>query len=222
MSVETEQVAPPEPTAIEPSRVLVLNDAEQRAIIDMFVNASTVGLDAHRLVQRVAYGDEYANPADELARITLRKRRLEEEVRRCNKAIASVEEQVCEDLASEGLTSVKHAATGATLLLDQKIWAKLDVETEGLPKEEADEIRAAIKARAGRALIDAGLGHLVREDFNLNTVSAVFREQIKAYNAEQADLPEHERVPRAPESFLPDELRGLLRIDNTPHISVRA
>ena len=206
----------------------MLNDEEQRillyALSHLEVERDGIG-DRHlveRLRHRVAHGDEYANPTDELARVTLRKRRLEGEVRRCNIAIERVEQLVCEDLLEQGHSKVGHAATGATLSLDRKLWAKLDVDTDDLAKDEAEAVRAAAKAAAGDALIEAGLGDYVRSDFNLNSVSAYFREQIKAYDAEQLELPEHERVPRTADSFLPEALRGHLRLDDTPRISVRA
>jgi hypothetical protein len=211
-----------EPTAIEPSRVLVLNEDEQRELLQALPL-----VDDHpssgpgRLWERLAYSDEYANPTDELARVTLRKRRLEAEVRRCNITIARVEEQVCEELMAAGHRKVTHAATGATLALDSKVWAKLDVDTSDMSKEEADAVRADRKAAAGDMLIEVGLGDYVRNDFNMNSISAYFRQQIKDYNAEQAELPEHQRQPRTAQSFLPAELDGYLIIDDTPHITVR-
>jgi hypothetical protein len=213
-----------EPTAIEPSRVVILDDAEQRAIIDAYANLPDgfVPPVLKRLVDRIAFGDEYVNETDELVRTTLRKRRLEAETRRCNIRIENLEEAVVEQLLERGDTGGKHAGTGASYRLDSKVWAKLDVDVDGLPKDQADEVKARVKAQAGDALIAAGLGDFVRSDFNLNTVSAYFREQVKAWRAEQQDLPERERAPRDISEFLPDELRGLLRLDDKPTITVRA
>lgn len=223
----------PPPTAIEPSRVLVLNDDEQRLVIETiesivapFIDEEGVarqlaaddqGVPVRSLMMlrdRVAYGDEYVNPVDELTRITLRKRRLENEVRRCNIRIAQVEEQVVEEFAEAGDTGRKHAGTGATLTLARKIWAKVVKQGE---KATPDE-----KAAAAEGLIAAGLDDFVRPDFNTNTVSAHFRELINAYDAEQRQLPEHKRVPRPAADFLPPELQGLIELDDTPHITVRA
>jgi hypothetical protein len=214
--------------AIEPSRVLVLNDDEQRILLHALTRLvpAREGLgDGHlveRLHDRIAHGDEYANPTDELTRVTLRKRRLEGEVKRCNIAIGRVEEQVIEDMQRDGHRSVGHAATGATLTISRKLWARVDVDTDGLNKDDADAARAAAKAQAAEALIDAGLGDYVRPDFNLNSVSAYFRALVNEYDAEQAELPEHERVPLLAVRFLPDELHGHLRLDDKPTISVRA
>jgi hypothetical protein len=216
----------PAPTAIEPSRVLVLNDDEQRLLLDALDNSVGSSIDPgaplNRLHSRIAYGDEYVNAKDELARVTLRKRRLEGEIRRCNMAIERCEEQVVEEFIDEGSSGFKHDATGANLILDRKVWVKLDVDTEGLPKDEADRVRREHKARAADGLIAAGLGDYVKPDFNSNSVSAYFRELIKTYAAEQRELPEHQRTPLPAEAFLPDQLRGLLVIDDSPSISVRA
>jgi hypothetical protein len=223
--------AGPAPTAIEPSRVLVLDDSEQRLLIETIetIFHAFAGDDSvphaslRRLHDLIAYGEEYANPTDELVRTTLRKRRLEGEIRRCNAAIERTTEMVVEELADRGDSGGKHAATGASYRIDRKVWARIDVDVEGLPKDEADRRRAEAKAAAAAAMqANADLAVFVREDFNASTVSAYFREQIKAYDEEQRALPEHERAPRAAEDFLPDELRGLLKLDDTPTIQVRA
>jgi hypothetical protein len=227
MTLET-RPTPPEPTAVEPSRVLVLNDDEQRILMHALTRLAPEREDlgdrhlVQRLHGRIAHGDEYVNPTDELARVTLRKRRLEGEVKRCNIRISRVEEQVLEDLQRDGHKSVGHAATGATLTVTRMLWAKLDVDTDDLTEDDAKAVRATAKAAAGDALIEAGMGDYVRSDFNLNSVSAHFRTLVKAYDDEQAELPEHERRPRAAESFLPEALHGHLVLDDNPTISVRA
>lgn len=221
----------PEPTAIEPSRVLVLNDQEQHLLIDAlnqlklrdaFDKGTGLFDAAGNLQDRIAYGDEYINETDELARVTLRKRRLEGEVRRCNNRIESLEPVIVEDWTMEGQTGIKHAGTGASLSLVRKVLAKLEVDTTGLDKDAEQAVRAEAKAVAAEALEKAGLGHLIKPDFNFNTLSALFREEIRNYDEEQQQLPEHQRVPRPADSFLPEALRGLIRIDDTPHIQVRS
>jgi hypothetical protein len=89
-----------------------------------------------------------------------------------------------------------------------------------MPRDEADMLRAGVKGAAGHVLREVGLGDFVRPDFNLNTLSAYFREQIKEYRETQLALPEHERVPKAASEFLPEELRGLIELDDTPTITV--
>jgi hypothetical protein len=211
-------------SAIEPQRVIVLDEGEQSALLHALDYAASLD-DAPaymRLFARIGAGETYVNETDELVRVTLRKRRLEEEVRRCNRRIADLEPVIVEQWVEAQRSKDGHAPTGATLSMTRRVWAKLDVDTDGLDKAHADQLRADCKALAGAALTEVGLGDLVRPDFNLNTLSAVFREQIKAYDEQQRDLPEHERRPKAAQDFLPEALAGLLRLDDSPHITVRA
>lgn len=213
----------PEPTAVQPDRVLVLTNAEQTLIVETIRTLAVPGTpdaadipwnELARLHDRIAYGDEYVNPVDELARLTLRKRKIETALRHTNGRIAEVDQLVVEELLERGESATKHAATGATLRLARQVWAKV-VRADEKPTDEE-------KAAAAEGLIAAGLGDYVKPGFNTNSVSAYFREQIKTYDADQRDLPEHERVPRTAESFLPPELVGLIELDDTPTISVRA
>jgi hypothetical protein len=210
-----------EPTAIRPDRPVVLTEREQLKLAQaMHYLAMGDDLEARRLASRLLYGDSYDNPTDELIRTTLEKRALEQAVGRLNGRIAELNEVVVEELLERGDTSGKHAATGASYRINPKMYARLVADTDGMPKSEADEIRAVAKVRASRALMDADLGDFVRPDFNLNTLSAYFREQIKEYRETQLALPEHERVPKAASEFLPEELRGLIELDDTPTITV--
>lgn len=207
-------------TAIEPSRVMVLTDDEQRLIVAVLCTYRDEA--AVRLTKRIETGDAYVSEVDELARITLTKRRLEEQVRRINRRIAALEPIIVEQWAEDATTGVKHAGTGANLRRDDKVWVRYDADLEGLGKNEADLIKADLKAQAGAVMEQIGLGHFVRPDWNANTVSAHFRGLIRDETEAQRDLPEEKRTPVDPQSFLPVQLRGLLRIDTTPHIQVRA
>lgn len=204
--------------AIEPERVLVLNDDQQRLIAEALHHAEDVPhleyANPRALRLLITDGQEYANPVDELTRTTLRKRRLEAEVRRCNKAIERCEGLVVAELLERGESGAKHAATGATLSLTQKVWAKV-VRAGDKPTDDE-------KAAAGEALIDAGLGDFVKPAFNTNTVSAHFRELYNAHLAEQQALPEHQRRPLPVDHFLPEPLVGFIELTNDPAISVRA
>lgn len=201
-------------TAVAPDRVLILNEHEQQSILSALTTADPVPASWEALADRVAYGDEYADPLDELIRVTLRKRRLEAAVRQCNARISDLDQVVVEQIAEQGATSLKHAATGATARIDTKVWAKVCKSAEKVSDDE--------KAAAAEGLKAAGLGDFVKPGFNTNTVSAYFREQIKAHRAEQAALPEHERRPLPVSAFLPPELVGLIELEDTPTISVRA
>lgn len=210
-------------TAIEPRRVMILTEAEQQVLLDALrrSGAGDPDLDPTRQLRalegRIAYGDEYVDATDELDRVTLRKRRLEEELRRANRRIEDLNDIVVDELIARGERKVTRDATGSTLSIKRQIWAKVVAS----PEADDDE-KAAAKATAGAALQRAGLGHFVRADFNLNTVSAHFREQVNNYLEEQLELPAEQRQPKPVEDFLPDELRGYLELTDKPKISVRA
>ena len=220
-------VAQKRPSAIEPARVMVLDEAEQDTLADALDVLSADRADSDpvvkRLEERLEYGETYQNPTDELVRRTFRKRRLEAEIRKENARIAELDAQLVEEWAEVGRSKDGHEATGATLSLSRRVYAKLDVDTSGLPSDAAQSIRSQHKAMVGEMLSQLpGLAGLVRSDFNLQTLSAIFAERIRDYDEEQRMLPEHERVPRDVQEFLPDELRGLLVLDATPHVQVRA
>jgi hypothetical protein len=210
-----------EPTAIRPDRPVVLTEREQLKLAQaMHYLAMGDDLEARRLASRLLYGDSYDNPTDELIRTTLEKRALEQAVRRLNGRIADLDQQVVEELIERGDTGGKHAGTGASYRVGSKLYARLVVDVDGMPRDQAEALRAGAKATAGYVLGEVGLGDFVRPDFNLNTLSAYFREQIKEYRETQLALPEHERVPKAASEFLPEELRGLIELDDTPTITV--
>jgi hypothetical protein len=210
-----------EPTAIRPDRPVVLTEREQLKLAQaMHYLAMGDDLEARRLASRLLYGDSYDNPTDELIRTTLEKRALEQAVRRLNGRIADLDQQVVEELIERGDTAGKHAGTGASYRVGSKLYARLVVDVDGMPRDQAEALRAGVKGAAGHVLSEVGLGDFVRPDFNLNTLSAYFREQIKEYRETQLALPEHERVPKAAHEFLPEELRGLIEIDDTPTITV--
>lgn len=214
------------PTAIEPARVMVLTEAEQYELLDTLQVTDDIVCDLPpslvTLRARLQYGDTYVNATDEFVRRTHRQRRLEAEILREKKRIAELEEMIVDDWMANVRSGDKHAPTGATLSLGRTVRAKLDVDTNGLSKEHADQVRAQCKAQVGAVLQQFDeTADMVRPDFNMNTLSAYFREQIKTYDEEQRALPEHERRPRDPDSFLPEPLRGLLKIDAAPRITVR-
>lgn len=205
--------------------IVELRDDERDAIIsalkgEAIDQASRDDKDEARrlsnLATRLELGDEYVNESDEFVRKTLHKRRLEAEIRKLNNRLNDLEQIIVEELAERGEAGVKHAATGKQIVRTQKIWAQFAKAGD----KATDEERAA----AGQALIDSGLGDYVIPTFNANSVSAHFREQVNAWLAEQADLPEHQRQPLTAErlqTFLPDSARAVWKLDNTPTLSVR-
>ena len=204
-----------EATAIEPARVLILTETDQLDLL----NALDEGPGARSLLRNcLAHGDGYANEADELTRITLRKRRLQEEERRINRRIADLEPVIVEQMTELGVNRLGHEATGATLRLNPKAWIRYT--REDLSTAE----KAAVKAQAAAVMVELGgeIADLVKPDYNGNTVSAYFREHYLTALQAERDKPEHERRPVDPDALLPAELREYLRLDAQPHIEVRA
>lgn len=219
--------SPPASTAVEPSRVLILDESEQYALLDALEHPANVARAGRQqaVYNHVAYGPEYWNATDEFVRTTFAKRRLEAEIRKLNARLTELDEQLVEEWTEAGRNKDGHEATGATLHLSKRVWAKLDVDTGGLSRDAADSLRRGVKAQLAdrlQSLDEPELAGLVKPDVNLQSLSAIFAERVKEYDEEQRMLPGHERVPRAAADFLPDELRGLLVIDATPHVQVRA
>jgi hypothetical protein len=196
--------------------VIVLSEAEQDVLGHVLGRLADTRCETLR--GRIFYGENYVNETDELVRVTLRKRRLEEEVRRCNRRIADLEPVIVEQLLELGVSGMKHDGTGATLRRTDRAWivyADKDLDSAG---------KAAVKAQAAAVMVDLGgeVSDLVRADYNGNTVSAYFREKYLALVADELAKPEHERRPVDPDSVLPEPLRDYLRLDAQPHIQVRA
>lgn len=205
---------PPYGHAIEPCRVMLLNEREQEAVVDTIVGVSSAMLD---LADRVATGETYLNPTDEYVRKTLAKRRLEAEIRKLTTRLADLEADLVEEWAQAGRNKDGHDATGATLYLDPTAWIKY----RGEPQD--DNERAALKAQAGAIMQeDPDLADLVKPDYNSGTVSAYFREQYKTLLDAEREKPEHERQVIDPDSVIPEALRAVLRLDAKPRIKVRA
>lgn len=106
--------------------------------------------------------------AREFARLTARKRELEEQVTAINSEIRGIEGPLLTNMVNEGVESlpVSHDKGKSTVYVHSQIWAK--------PKASRDAAAAALK--------EAGLGEFVVEGFNTNTVSAFVREELKEGN----------------------------------------
>lgn len=165
-------------------------------------------------IERALAGPEYANEADEYARLTLRDRRLKAERSTIAKRLRELEEPILEQMAESGQSAFKHDGTGKTISRDDKLWAKYRYMGEKPSDEE--------RRLAGDVLINAGLDQYVVPGFNSNSVSAHFRETWKQIKAANDELPEHERKPLPdPNTLLPDTMKGVWELDVTPTLVVR-
>lgn len=209
--------APSATPAIEPQRVIVLNDDEQHQLVTGQERIGTA--QAFALAERVTHGDRYLNATDEFARLSLRKRRLEEEVRRTTARLDAIEPLLIEQWLTDGQTGTTHAATGVKLRLDRRMFARVKVDTDGMDREVAICVRAEAKAKVAEVLLQIDeLADLSRHDFNLNSLTGRFRPLMKEYDAAQRELPEHERTPLDVQTLLPDPLRDLIVLDTSPRV----
>lgn len=201
--------------AVEPSRVLILDAREQAQILDALEANDYLG---HAVARRIAYGDEYADETDELARVTLRKRRLEAEIKRCNRAIDRLTEPVVDKLTDIGARSITHAATGTRIQRDDQVY--LAYADPGWSRDE----QAYARMRAGETMATLGgeWAAFITPTYNAQTIGAHLRERYKARIAAELDKPEHERQPVDPGSVIPDELREWLTLSVTPRVKVTA
>jgi hypothetical protein len=166
------------------------------------------------LMRKVSGVIKYANEADEYARLTLLDRRLKAERAALAKRLAALEETILEGMAEDGLSAIKHDATGKTIARDDKLWAKYRYMGEKPTDSE--------RRLAGDVLINAGLDQYVVPGFNSNSVSAHFRETWKQIKADNDALPEHERrVLPDPNTLLPEAMQGVWTLDVTPKLIVR-
>lgn len=207
------------PTAIEPQRVMVLDEDEQHLVtdgLDMLLNATGQPRVVLALRNRLLLGDEFADEMDELARTTLRKRRLETEIKRCNMTIERLTEPVVERLNEIGAKSLTHEGSGTRIQRDDRV--DLKYADENWDKDH----QAYARQMAGAVMENLGgeFAAFIHATYNANSVGAFFRERYKAALAEQLELPEHERRPVDPDSVIPDELREWLRLSVSPKVKV--
>lgn len=128
------------------------------------------------------------------ANLETTKRQLEADLETTKEAIKVADEQLLEEWAERGVSSMK--AHGFTFYLSLQLWAG----------HKGD------KAATVRALKRNGLKEVVREDYNTQTLSAVIRGMVK-----EANLP-----PGAePEQALPPKLAKYVKISEVQKVGVR-
>lgn len=170
------------------------------------------GKRAHRLRDRLLHGDEYVNPKDQYVRQTLLKRLHEQAAKKIGVGLEALQNAIIEEMVEEGAQNFKHAATGKTLYLSRKVWAR--IAREGKDATDAE------KAAAMEALREAGLGDYVAENFNVNSLSAHFREEWDKRLQAERDKPEDERLPLTIEDILPEPLAGKIDLSDAPSLNL--
>lgn len=132
------------------------------------------------------FAQTMADRIAEYIELSEKKRTLEADLRSLKARIADAREPLLDEFSTHGLKRVADDDTGRTLYIHRAIRIK----------NMGDDRTAACEA-----LRAAGLGHYVAEGFNLNSVSAYFREMLDELDS-----------PVDPNSVLPDELKGVIEL----------
>lgn len=127
---------------------------------------------------------------DEFVDLMRQKREIEAALRKVKTKISGVQPGLLDWFAETGLQKIGHEGTGATVYIRRQVRVK-----------NMGEDRAAACA----ALKTAGLGDYVAESFNLNSLSAYFREQVTELNDKGDPVTD-------PNVVLPDPLRGVIEL----------
>jgi hypothetical protein len=115
-----------------------------------------------------------------------------------------VMEALMEQFAERGVSSERHAASGRLAHINQRVFPGI---VEGHEKGEVAEVMKTVDELAD--FVDLG--------FNLNSLRSHFGERIKALK-EQGTVIDDAVLAR----LIPDELKGLLELVQSPVISVRS
>jgi hypothetical protein len=99
----------------------------------------------------------------EFTELNKRKKELDAELKEVKKKMSDLEEQVVNEFEEEGIDSVK--VNGMNVYLKQEIQVSVNGDKE----------------RANQVLIDLGLGDLVKETANIQSVKAWYRERRREY-----------------------------------------
>lgn len=126
----------------------------------------------------------------QLAKLIHERRRLDAELDSIKRQCGEFEEIALERMMESGIQNVK--VDGLTLYIHRQLWAKCAVE-------DGEDSTTAYD-RACNALVEAGLPEFVQRRFNVQSLSALFRERAKQQDWE------------TPEDLLEDELRGVINV----------
>ncbi len=160
-------------------------------------------------------GDAYADELDEMARITLRKRRLAAEIVKINRRIDELTEPCVDRLTEIGARSLRHDETGVLIMRDDTVrlahrdpeWG---TEEKAIAKDAAGQILSSQPDT--EAFVQAGWNHRRVESY----YRGLYAEAVEA----ELELPEAERRPVDPDSVIPEALRAFYRLNVAPRIKI--
>jgi hypothetical protein len=149
-----------------------------------------------------------ASPLDTYIDLTGRKKDLERDLNAVKAQLVPVAEQLKQEFSHRGVRSERHAATGKLVYLTRKIWARARSEGETVTSAERAAAAAAMAA-------DPDLSAFVEPGFNVNSLSAYFR-----------DLAKERAETGAPvmnlSDLVPEHLRDVLALTEDYTLSVRS
>lgn len=144
--------------------------------------------------------DTATSALDQFVELKDRKTQLERELRDVKEQLGPLEQQLLDEFAAEGVSGKRHAATGKLVSITRRIWARA---------HNGD------KPAACAALQAAGLGDYVEPGFNVNSLSAYFRELA----SQRIDAGE---PVTDLSSLLPPALVGAIDLTQDHQLSVRS
>lgn len=133
---------------------------------------------------------------------------LDDALGRAKRTRDSMNERVLEALDQLGLKNAPLDG-GPTVYQERVLWANAEKD----PATDKGDY-----ASACAALEEAGLGEYVERTFNVQRLSAYFREEEKRLEAERGP----EAPPLDPEELLPEPLRGKVRLTESRKAKARA
>jgi hypothetical protein len=150
--------------------------------------------------QLAAKGEGEDTTLGQVIELTELKRTLDQELKNVKAEIGPREEALLGEFADLGVTSMRHEQTGKLAYVRRQIWARPAVED---------------RAEACDALRQAGLGDYVAESFNVQSLSAYFREQVKEREG-------NGEAVTSLDELLQDGLRGVIELTEDHQIGVRS
>jgi hypothetical protein len=138
---------------------------------------------------------------DQFVTLSDRKQDLERDLRGVKDDLGTLEQQLLDEFATEGVSSKRHTASGKLVHITRRIWARA----------------AAGKADAAQALRAHGgeLAEFVELGFNTQSLSSYFSEQAKR----RAD--DHDPVTNLAQ-LVPVDLQSFIELTDTHSLRVRS
>lgn len=150
----------------------------------------------------------------EFGELYLREKRMEAELKRLKAERAALAPAAEQELLQSGQARAP-LATGVTVYTETKLYAgRAKIDPDG-PDRDDNKVATDVVIEAMKA---NGLGHMVSESYNANTLKSYFRNQYDTLMAEKREAAEAngidpETVDVEPNELLPPGLQGVLVVN---------